>query len=207
MRSELWIPRAPLCNHEPVCEDFLTHAMKTCDTCYIIKVNMLKYIDERTAHDRSEFEYWLTKWYCHDPETHQECEDPRSRKHHAGNGKPKGLFAGTLTMAPNDRLNEHDMTTAIEKIMKQETCSVKKYAWYLEKTANGLPHIHFVYETNTGGRIHQKVFKRYWKIWDEKTKCGKGFRGGYHKLCESETAYTEYIAKDGGRCVNKWTMD
>lgn len=118
---------------------------------------------------------------------------------HQGNGKPKGLFAGTLTVSPDDNLNEIEMVQAIKKIFNQQTCPVKKYAWYVEYTDAGLPHIHFCYETETGGRIHQKVFKRYWKNWDESYRIGKGFRGGYHKSCDSETAYLEYIAKDGGK--------
>jgi len=48
------------------------------------------------------------------------------------------------------------------------------------------------------------VFKRYWKMWDESIKCGFGFRGGYHKLCDSEIAYTEYIQKESIRSENKW---
>lgn len=192
------------CDHVPRCEDFLIHTLNTCETCYLIKVNIFKYIEERTAHDRSELKYWLQRYMEHDPETHLEVE---YKKHHSGNGKPKGIFAGTLTVSPSDPYNEHDMTVAIEKVMNQGTCPVKRYAWYVEKTSNGLPHIHFIYETEQGGRIHAKVFMRYWKIWDEKTKCGKGHRGGYHKLVSSETAYTEYIAKDGGKCVNKWTTD
>lgn len=112
------------------------------------------------------------------------------------NGKPKGLFAGTLTKSTHDDVTEEQMITAIQKIMSQQTTAVKRYIWYLEYTQNGQPHIHFVYECNSGGRIHQKVFKRYWKMWDESTRCGAGHRGGYHKLVDSEIAYVEYIAKD-----------
>lgn len=117
---------------------------------------------------------------------------------HKGNGAPKGLFAGTLTMAPEWGKTEDDMVTAINKIFEQKTCPVKNYAWYVEQTENGTPHIHFIYETDTGGRIHQKVFKRYWE-WDESVKYGKGHKGGYHKPVKSEIAYQEYIAKDEGR--------
>lgn len=125
-------------------------------------------------------------------------------KHHDGNGKPKGLFAGTLTMSKDDKFNEEDMIHAIKKIMAQETCPVEKYAWYLEYQDNGSPHIHFIYKTKAEGRIHAKVFKRYWKIWDESKKLGKGFRGGYHSKVDSETAYLEYIEKDGGRHQDNW---
>lgn len=123
-----------------------------------------------------------------------------------GNGKPKGIFAGTLNMAPTDSLNEEDMITAIKKVMAQKTVPVKRHAWYVEYTENGLPHIHFIYETESQGRIHAKIFRRYWKIWDETIKCGRGHRGGYHKAVEGETAYTEYINKDGGRGFSNWQM-
>ena len=121
------------------------------------------------------------------------------KKHHEGNGKPKGVFAGTLTMGTTTPENEETMVVAIKKIMNQQTCPVKKYKWYVEYTERGLPHVHFMYETYEGGRIHAKVFMRYWKLWDEKDRKGKGFTGGYHKEVLSEVAYDEYISKDGGR--------
>lgn len=135
---------------------------------------------------------------------YRKCDVHGTKKHHEGNGKPKGLFAGTLTMSNTDTYNEEDMIHAIKKIMAQETCPVEKYAWYLEYQDNGTPHIHFIYKTKADGRIHAKVFKRYWKIWDESKKLGKGFRGGYHSKVDSETAYLEYIEKDGGRHQNNW---
>jgi len=126
------------------------------------------------------------------------CPEQHKTTTHKGNGAPNGLFAGTLTMSPEWGKTEEDIVTAINKIFAQKTCPVKKYAWYLEQTENGTPHIHFIYETESGGRIHQKVFKRYWE-WDESAKCGKGHKGGYHSPVKSEVAYQEYIAKDSGR--------
>lgn len=127
------------------------------------------------------------------------CTEPQKQKHHVGNGKPQGIFAGTLTMGTTTPENEETMVVAIKKIMNQQTCPLRKYKWYVEYTERGLPHVHFIYETLTGGRIHAKIFKRYWKLWDESVRHGKGFQGGYHKECHSETAYDEYISKDGGR--------
>lgn len=127
------------------------------------------------------------------------------KKKSVGNGKPKGQFAGTLTKSTTDEVTLEDMETAIRKIMSQKTCPVKRYAWYVEFTKSDVPHIHFIYETESGGRIHQKVFKRYWKSWDESVRQGAGFRGGYHKTVDSEVAYTEYIAKDANiKSENKW---
>lgn len=125
-------------------------------------------------------------------------------KHHTGNGAPKGTWAGTLTMAPTDPTNEAEMITAIQKIMSQRTCPVQKYAWYLEYTENAMPHIHFIYQTPGGGRIHQKVFKRLWPIWDEATNVGRGHRGGYHRIVHDTEAYLTYIKKDGGVHASSW---
>lgn len=115
---------------------------------------------------------------------------------HKGNGRHKGIWSGTLTMSPSDDKTEEDMITAIKKLMRQKSCPVKRYAWYLEYTEAGTPHIHFVYETESGGRIERKHFKRMWSLWDEDTRCGAGFRGGYHRECHSESEYLSYIKKD-----------
>lgn len=124
---------------------------------------------------------------------------------HKGNGAHQGLFVGTLTMSPNDPYNEEEMVSAMNKIFKQNTVPVKNWAWYREYTKNGTPHIHFAYETESGGRIHKKIFQRYWKIWDEpRNQTGRaGFPGGYHSPAKSETAYLEYMSKDGGRSAYK----
>lgn len=121
-------------------------------------------------------------------------------------GRPhhKGLHAGTLTQQPDAETTEDDMVIAMKKIFSQKTCPVKRYAWYVEYTQNGTPHIHFIYEAESGGRIHAKVFMRYWKLWNEARRQGSGFQGGFHKEVASEVAYLEYISKDSGRSENKW---
>jgi len=121
------------------------------------------------------------------------------------NHKHMGTWAGTLTMSPNDPENEDSMVMAMRKIFCQKTCPLKRYAWYLEYTANGLPHIHFIYETISGGRIHKRVFQRVWKQWDEDMACGAGHRGGYHRECHDDEEYMKYISKDKGRCEVQWS--
>jgi len=128
------------------------------------------------------------------------CKRPR-----IGNQHPKGAFAGTLTLSSKDPYNEEDMIHAIKKIFSQKTSPVKRYVWYLEYQKSGAPHIHFIYETVSGGRILRQVFSRYWKIWDEDYKMGDGFRGGYHKPVAHEDEYLDYIKKCNGRHVNNWT--
>lgn len=120
---------------------------------------------------------------------------------HSGNGAPKGAFAFTLTKAPTDDLSEEDMVTAVRKLMAQRSCPVKKYAWYLEYGDNVTkehPHIHGMYETESGGRIERKHFKRVWPIWDESQRFGRGHRGGYHDIARNEKGYSEYIKEDYG---------
>jgi len=138
------------------------------------------------------------KWKTH------RCVD--KKKTHKGNGAPTGAFAFTLTKSPTDNLTEDDMVKAVKKIMSQKSCLVKKYAWYLEHKEGGKhPHIHGMYETESGGRIECKHFARAWPIWgeaeakrDPKLRFGSGFRGGYHRPVRSDEAYSAYIAKDGG---------
>jgi len=176
----------------------------TCEKCINIEKGMLSYCNDDSYYGRQQFAMYTQMARLHDPDTH--CDkSPAQKFSHQGNGAPNGLFAGTLTKAPDWKESEDDMIRAMHKIMEQKTSPVEKYAWYVEHTDNGLPHIHFIYKTTTGGRIHAKVFKRYWKQWDEKRKLGKGHQGGYHKFVESETAYLEYIEKDGGIHQNRWT--
>lgn len=121
-----------------------------------------------------------------------------------GNGKYKGPWAFSLTMSPKDGLSEEEMVSAARKIMSQTSCPVKKYSWYLEYKEDGRhPHIHGMYETDAGGRIECKYWKRAWPIWNEAQKLGSGFRGGYHRPVRNGEQYSEYIAKDGGLSESK----
>ena len=131
------------------------------------------------------------------------CTHYRSTTTHVGNGAHKGLFAFTLTKSPKDPLSIGDMLAAVRKLMGQRSCPLKRYAWYYEDKGRDEfgeplhPHIHGIYETESGGRIEAKHFKRAWDIWNEKLPMGAGFRGGYHKPVYHEEEYKEYIKKDG----------
>ena len=72
-----------------------------------------------------------------------------------------------------------------------------KWAYVLEHTDAGTPHIHGMYKMASGRRIEQKYFKRYWPLWDEKTKLGFGHKGGYHQKARHEESYDAYIQKEG----------
>jgi len=122
------------------------------------------------------------------------------------NGKPYGIFAGTLTLSDTDELTEGDMIKAIKKVMNYIPSNVKRYAWYKEYTAKGLPHVHFIYETRNQGRIKQQLFERAWILWNEKIQVGNGHRGGYHALCSDPNAYLKYIKKDASLdSEDKWS--
>jgi len=131
-------------------------------------------------------------------------EHSKIDRSHAGNGTYSGAHAFTLTKSPKDSQTVSDMLAAVRKIVGQKSCKVKRYAWYLEYKGTdeaGLPahpHIHGMYETESGGRIETRHFKRAWPIWDPSVKLGMGFRGGYHRPIKDSESYEEYIAKDGG---------
>lgn len=130
--------------------------------------------------------------------THLEPFHSGKVKSHKGNGAPQGAFAFTLTMSPKDGYTQDEMITAVRKIMGQQSCPVKRYAWYLEygnMEEKTHPHIHGMYETEGGGRIERKHFKRAWPLWDESQRLGAGFRGGYHRPVRDGEAYNDYIAK------------
>lgn len=133
-------------------------------------------------------------------------------KTHKGNGAYQGAFAFTLTKSPKDDLSVGDMLKAVRKVMSQKSCPVTKYAWYYEDKGRDSnddpihPHIHGMYETETGGRIERKHWKRAWAIWgegDPTLRMGAGFRGGYHREVRSDERYEQYIKKDDGMTESK----
>jgi len=128
---------------------------------------------------------------------------PSPSRTHVGNGTYKGAFAFTLNKSPSDPYTVGDMMIAVRKIMSQKSCPVIKYAWYYEEKGRDAnndpihPHIHGMYETESGYRIETKHFKRAWPIWDPASPMGAGFRGGYHRPVRSDEGYSNYIKKDG----------
>lgn len=137
------------------------------------------------------------------------CRSPACKKYgksrtHVGNGKYQGSWAFTITKSPKDPYSVGDMLTAVRKVMCQKSCPVKRYAWYYEDKGKDdfgdpiHPHIHGIYETDSGGRIERKHFKRAWPIWDENKPMGAGFQGGYHRPVKAEEGYKDYIKKDKG---------
>lgn len=108
----------------------------------------------------------------------------------------KKQFAFTLTTNGDDVAEEEEkLREAVEKIFRQQTVPVYEGAAYLEYTEAGRPHIHGYYETNDGGRIFAKVFKRCWPLWGE-TRGHTKFAGGYHEQMKTNR-YKGYMAAEG----------
>ena len=164
---------------------------------YVRQLNLFNHHIPRWQIDQ-QFEKLMDEWIQHAIDVHGL---PDNRHKTTPNGKYKGPFAFTMTMSPSDGLTEEDMILACRKVMDQKSQPVKKFAWYLEykdESTKAHPHIHGMYETETGRRIERKHWKRQWSIWDETIPLGQGFRGGYHRPVRSNEAYSNYIAKQGG---------
>lgn len=117
-------------------------------------------------------------------------------------------YAFTLTMPP-----DYSPAKPIEEVARlicENGMTSKpyerpiKWAYVLEHTAAGTPHIHGMYKMASGRRIEKKYFKRYWTLWDEGgPKLGMGFKGGYHQKARHEESYDAYIQKEGVVSRNK----
>ena len=110
-------------------------------------------------------------------------------------------YAFTLTMPP-DYQPKIPLTEVAKKVLEFGLTSkpyqkATKYAYVLEHTASGTPHIHGVYQTLSGRRISSKYFNRYWPLWDEKVKLGNGHKGGYHQKARHSESYAAYLEKEG----------
>lgn len=110
-------------------------------------------------------------------------------------------YAFTLTMPP-DYQPVNPLTEVAKKILEFGLTNkpyekATEYAYVLEHTASGTPHIHGVYKTLSGRRISSKYFARYWPLWDEKVKLGHGHKGGYHQKARHSESYAAYLEKEG----------
>jgi len=111
-------------------------------------------------------------------------------------------WAVTLTMPPGHK-TEQEMIKAIECIFNCASTNppqperADRWAYVLEYTEQGVPHIHGVYHTPSGRALSTKTIKRYWSLWDPTKKQGKGFQGGYHAPARHLESYQDYMAKEG----------
>ena len=118
-------------------------------------------------------------------------------------------YAFTLTMPPDYQpkkpieevaklILEHGLVSKT----KEKAC---EWAFVMEHTEAGTPHIHGVYKTPSGRRIEGKYFARYWPLWDEKIKLGHGHKGGYHARARHLESYKAYMQKEGVVVKNELT--
>jgi len=140
--------------------------------------------------------------YCDDHEAIllQKADRPDRRK-----ADVSQEYAFTLTMPPDYKPKKpiEEVAELICKYGKTNPPYEKpdKWAYVLEHTEAGTPHIHGVYHTPTGRKISNKSFKQYWPLWDNTKKMGQGHQGGYHASVRHGESYDEYMLKEG--CVKK----
>jgi len=147
-------------------------------------------------------DYFVTKHALH-PDNNKS-----SRQAEAGT-----QYAFTLTM-PTGWNSMKPLEEVARSIMEYGITNkpyehASKWAYVLEHTANGTPHIHGVYETPSGRRIASKYFQRYHNMrefkptekdkhfWNENVNLGNGFRGGYHLKVRHGQSYEGYLEKEG----------
>lgn len=134
-------------------------------------------------------------------------------KVHGNQANPLQSFAFTLTL-PTDSQPVRPLLEVAKSIMESGLTNKPyeraiEYAYVLEHTEAGTPHIHGMYKTNSGRRIASKYFQRYhsikgWKktpedpyFWNENKHLGHGHRGGYHQKARHDQSYAAYMKKEG----------
>lgn len=121
---------------------------------------------------------------------------------------PNTEYAFTLTVTP-DYVLKKPLDEVARMIMEYGLTNkpyekASQYAYVLEHTDKGTPHIHGVYKTPSGRRIAAKYFKRYHTFgWIENPKeegykkLGNGHIGGYHAKARHSESYENYLKKEG----------
>jgi hypothetical protein len=120
---------------------------------------------------------------------------------HANTADPTTSYAFTLTMPPSyvstKPLSEVASLILQKGLTNKPYEKASEWAYVLEHTDQGTPHIHGMYKTQSGRRISSKYFNRYWPLWDEKVKLGHGHKGGYHQKTRHDQSYDAYLEKEG----------
>lgn len=117
--------------------------------------------------------------------------------------KPKHKYAFTFTTGEDTKLQiQKEMCEAAYKLFTQKSKEILRGEVYLEYTENNRPHLHGWYETEDGGRVYSKTFKRVWPTWGEGKSNRADFIGGYHKEMASDQ-YKSYASDEGRRLIFK----
>lgn len=110
-------------------------------------------------------------------------------------------FAFTLTMpptyTPKKPIEEAARLLLENGLTNKPYEKASEWAFVVEHTEQGTPHVHGVYKTPSGRRIASKYFQRYWPLWDEKKKLGQGHQGGYMAVARHSESYSAYLEKEG----------
>lgn len=127
-------------------------------------------------------------------------------KHHehmkSVHDKKRKTFAFTFTTNSDSQLEiQKEMCFAAYKLYLQRTTPVLQGEVYLEYTEAGRPHLHGWYETEDGGRIFAKTFRRCWPHWAEKDR-QKHFAGGYHEEMKTNR-YKDYASSEERKVISK----
>lgn len=120
---------------------------------------------------------------------------------HANSADPTTSYAFTLTMPPTydskKPLSEIASNILQKGLTNKPYEKASEWAYVVEHTEQGTPHVHGMYRTLSGRRISSKYFNRYWPLWDEKVKLGHGHKGGYHQKTRHDQSYEAYLEKEG----------
>lgn len=134
-------------------------------------------------------------YYC---SLHQEAIVPTPDRRKADTNTE---YAFTLTMPPDYNpkkpIGECARLLLINGLTNKPYEKAAEWAYVVEHTEAGTPHVHGVYKTPSGRRIAAKYFQRYWPLWDEKIQLGHGHKGGYHSKARSNQCYKAYMEKEG----------
>jgi len=161
--------------------------------------NWYNWIDWAAKHDINSPYYQATV----DEELKKLCDkgDWDGARRHVGAAKKK-TFAFTFTTNLDTKLEvQKEMCSAAWKLFQQKTTPVSQGQVYLEYTEQGRPHLHGWYETEDGGRIFAKTFRRCWPPWGEKARQTR-FAGGFHELMKTNR-YIGYSSSEGRLVVSK----
>jgi len=144
-------------------------------------------------------------YYC--PE-HEPIVIAPPPKEHANKADKDTAYAFTLTIPtgsqPVKPLTEVAKLIMVNGLTNKPYEKATQWAYVLEHTDAGTPHIHGMYKTNSGRRIASKYFQRYHQIkgvsgpfWEEKVHLGHGHKGGYHQKARHNESYEAYMQKEG----------
>jgi len=174
----------PKCPYENIFDDLFTVTQRT-------------YEDYETVRNSIINKCCSSCFFCNTAVIKANKKIPDNRKR-----DPALEWAVTLTMPPGHK-TEQEMIRAIECIFNKASTNspqperADRWAYVLEYTEQGVPHVHGMYHCPSGRALSTKTIKYYWPLWDPKKPQGKGFQGGYHAPVRHGESYQDYIAKEG----------